>query len=163
MFEAYLSIGGNLGDRLSNISKCLVLIEEYIGAIRLKSSVYETQAWGNENQPSFLNMAVLVLTDLGPVNLLTQIHKIEKELGRERLAHWAARTIDIDILFFDGIIMETEELKIPHPYIQERMFVLEPLHEITSKYIHPILGKSVQELYTECNDKLSVRKLNDKI
>ncbi len=163
MFTTYLSIGGNLGDRLSNLKKCVELIAENIGVIKAKSAVYETKAWGNENQPDFFNMAISVETVLDPYELLEQIHNIELKLGRSRLQHWGERTIDIDILFYDKIVVKTDKLTIPHPFIQERMFVLEPLNEIFPNFIHPILKKSVKELYKECKDKLSVRKLKEKI
>ena len=163
MFTTYLSIGGNLGDRLSNLKRCVELIAESIGDIQTKSSVYETKAWGNENQPDFFNIAISVETALDPYQLLEQIHDIELKLGRNRLQHWGERTIDIDILFYDEMVIKTDKLTIPHPLIQERMFVLEPLNEIFPKFIHPILKKSVKELYKECKDKLSVRKLNEKI
>lgn len=163
MFTAYLSIGGNLGDRLSNLKRCIRLIAKNIGVIEAKSSIYETKAWGNENQPDFFNIAISVKTALDPNELLEQIHNIELKLGRNRLQHWGERTIDIDILFFDEMVIKTHNLTIPHPLLQERMFVLEPLNEIFPKFIHPILKKSVKELYKECKDKLSVRKLNEKI
>jgi len=163
MFTAYLSIGGNLGDRLTNLKRCVELIIKNIGVIKEKSSVYETNAWGNENQPDFLNIVVSVETVLDPYELLEQIHNIELKLGRNRLQHWGQRTIDIDILFYDQMVINIDNLTIPHPFIQERMFVLEPLNEIFPKFIHPILKKSVKELYKECKDKLSVRKLKEKI
>src|SRR5690606_22693622 len=134
-----------------------------IGVIKEKSSVYETNAWGNENQPDFLNIVVSVETVLDPYELLEQIHNIELKLGRNRLQHWGQRTIDIDILFYDQMVINIDNLTIPHSFIQDRMFVLEPLNEIFPKFIHPLLKKSVKELYKECKDKLSVRKLKEKI
>ncbi|MFD1630847.1 2-amino-4-hydroxy-6-hydroxymethyldihydropteridine diphosphokinase [Pseudopedobacter beijingensis] len=159
MFTTFLSIGANLGDRLDSIEKSLKHIEETIGEIVTQSSVYETQAWGNTNQPDFLNIAIEVRTHLLPQDLLTQIGVIERDLGRKRKEHWGARTIDIDILFYDNLVIKTPDLTIPHPFLQERAFVLVPLNEITSKYIHPILKKNVQQLYDLCEDKSQVVKL----
>lgn len=99
MFNVYLSIGGNLGDRLSNLKTCIELINARAGQVKLRSSIYETKAWGNEQQPDFLNMALMISTECSPGALLKQLQSIEKDLGRERLTHWGARTIDIDILF----------------------------------------------------------------
>lgn len=161
MFNVYLSIGGNLGDRLANLRKCIGLLEDRVGLILKKSSVYETKAWGNEDQPDFYNMVLLIETNYSPFDLLKQSQHIELELGRERVKHWGERTIDIDILFFDEQIVKTKELVVPHPFIQDRMFVLEPLNEISPKFIHPILKKSVEVIYKECKDSLPVRKLNE--
>src|SRR5690606_29575985 len=110
MFTAYLSIGGNLGDRLTNLKRCVELIIKNIGVIKEKSSVYETNAWGNENQPDFLNIVVSVETVLDPYELLEQIHNIELKLGRNRLQHWGQRTIDIDILFYDQMVINIDNL-----------------------------------------------------
>jgi 2-amino-4-hydroxy-6-hydroxymethyldihydropteridine diphosphokinase len=111
-----------------------------------ESAVYETPPWGVTNQPAFLNMAVKVKTELTPVDLRDTVKEIEAQLGREPTYHWGPRVIDIDILFYDHVILETPELVIPHPRLHERAFVLVPLETIASDFLHPVLGLSIREL-----------------
>ncbi len=161
MNMAYLLLGSNIGKREIYLSLAAELIENNIGKIISKSSVYSTSAWGNENQNDFLNMAVCVETSrvLGTAEeLLQTILEIEKQIGRERNKKWEARIIDIDILFFNQLIFKSANLQIPHPHLHERRFVLVPLAEIASELIHPVLNKSVQELLIECEDKGEVKR-----
>lgn len=162
MYKVYLLLGGNLGDREKLLSSAIDALKLRIGRLLLTSSIYETSAWGNENQPKFLNQALVLETELNAFEVLDIIQEIEKRLGRKRDEHWGARTIDIDILFFDSEIIESERLKIPHPLIDMRKFVLLPLMEIIPDYLHPILKINVESLYLTCGDKLEVKKFNSK-
>ena len=159
--DLYLLLGGNLGDRLSNLERAREFINEKIGEILKKSSIYQTSAWGNENQPDFLNQALLVRTELLPGEVLEEIHKIEKLLERKRFEKWGSRTIDIDILFFGNNVVNLENLVIPHPEIEKRNFTLVPLAEISPSFIHPVFRESVLDLLNKTPDKLKVKKISD--
>src|SRR5690606_16256863 len=141
MFKVYLILGGNLGDKYANLQKAIELVAVQIGNVIEKSSVYETEAWGKTDQPNFLNLALIAETKLEPLEVLEEIHKIETLLGRKREEHWGARTMDIDILFYDDEIISLSNLVIPHPYIAKRRFVLAPLVEIIPDFSHPVLKK----------------------
>ena len=136
-------------------------IEEVVGKIEKHSGIYETQSWGNENLPGFYNKSILISTELSPLILLGKILTIEKELGRERKKKWESREIDIDILFFNSEVIEDQNLNIPHPLIQERMFSLVPSAEILPDYIHPVIGCSLTELIIKCKDQLKVSKISN--
>lgn len=134
MIICYLGIGANLGDKRKNLRQAVELIAQ-IGGVNLLSisHFYETEPWGVENQPNYINAAVKIETDLQPLQLLDSLQAIEHKLGRVRKEHWGARTIDIDILSIDGITMDTERLKLPHPYMFQRDFVLIPLSEVSGE------------------------------
>lgn len=149
-------LGSNLGDRLAYLQGAQNSLTETVGKLLQKSAVYETAAWGLEDQAAFLNQVLQISTELSPIDLLTQINLIEKELGRVREIKWGTRVIDIDILYFDDIILETEKLIIPHPALQNRRFTLIPLTEIAPAYIHPRLNKSNEALLADCPDTLEV-------
>lgn len=157
--KVVLGLGGNKGNVSETLNKSHNMIRELVGKIDLQSSFYQTKAWGIENQTDFINQVIQVGTDLQPKEILIKCLEIEKVLGRERKQKWGQRTIDIDILFYDNIIVETPDLKIPHPYIHQRNFVLYPLSEILPKFNHPTLNKTILELKNECNDSLKVIKL----
>jgi 2-amino-4-hydroxy-6-hydroxymethyldihydropteridine diphosphokinase len=158
MSEAYLLIGGNLGDRITNLRNAIQSIKETCGKLIKSSAIYETAAWGNNDQPDFLNQVLLIKTSLSPQLLMKAILEIEMKLGRVRYEKNGARSIDIDILYFDDFIIDEPGLNIPHPRISSRMFVLEPLSEIAGAFIDPLLKKTVNSLLEECTDPLSVKK-----
>ena len=156
MNKAYLLIGGNMGDREELIRKAELQIEATCGPILSTSSLYETAAWGLKDQASFL---LLLDTKDEPLILLRKLQKIETLLGRVREQRWGPRTMDIDLIFYNELILKTPELTIPHPGIQDRRFVLEPLCEIAGEWTHPVLKKSMLTLLHECSDEGKVEKL----
>ena len=159
MNKAYLLTGGNEGDRYLNMQQARTNIEHICGRLLLVSSIYETAPWGKPDQPDFLNQVLLVETALSPQALLAAIFSIEEKGGRKRTVKNAPRTIDIDILFYNRLVLEEPGLSIPHPGILYRRFVLEPLNEISPDFIHPVIGKSIHELLLECTDELAVKKI----
>jgi 2-amino-4-hydroxy-6-hydroxymethyldihydropteridine diphosphokinase len=146
----YLALGTNLGDRSANLRAAIKELPSEIKVL-VESKVYETPPWGYENQPAFLNMAVKCETSLEPESLLKRLKQLEVQLGREQSFHWGPRLIDIDILFYDDLILNTESLTIPHPRLHERAFVLVPLAEIAPDLIYPVLKKTIKELLTKVN------------
>jgi 2-amino-4-hydroxy-6-hydroxymethyldihydropteridine diphosphokinase len=159
MKNIFLGLGSNLGNRIENIQEAQMKIEEFIGTIDAFSSVYETEPWGFKSEKDFLNKVLAVKTELSPSGLLGRILMIEAQLGRIRLDKgYSTRKIDIDILLYDNEIVNEKALVIPHPRLQERMFVLVPLAEIAREMIHPVLKKSIASLLKSCKDKCIVRK-----
>lgn len=158
--EAYLLLGSNLGDRSSQLSHAVSLINKEVGEVFAASNVYETAAWGNTNQPGFLNQAIGVKTFLAPNELLHNLLNIEQKMGRVRLEKWGERLIDIDLIFYgDGLVVESDDLTLPHPEMHKRRFVLEPLNEIAADYIHPIFKQKVSSILINLSDELTVQKL----
>ena len=154
-------LGSNLGNRKINFEAARNLIEQECGAIIQLSSLYETQAWGKTDQPPFLNQAMEIETELSAEQLIKQLLKIEKMMGRERKEKYGPRIIDIDILLFNEEQYDLPFLKIPHPEMQNRRFALIPLAEIAANSRHPVSGKSISQLLKECPDKLDVTKYQE--
>ncbi|NLJ08616.1 MAG: 2-amino-4-hydroxy-6-hydroxymethyldihydropteridine diphosphokinase [Sphingobacteriales bacterium] len=155
--RAILSLGSNLGDRLMNLHTAMKLLTADTGELTINSSVYETEPWGLKEQPDFLNMVVGIETELSPQQLLSEIKYIEDELLREKSIRWGSRSIDIDILFFNDLVINSDILTIPHPEIANRRFVLVPLAEIFPDLIHPVLKKPVNSLLVNCSDPSEVK------
>lgn len=153
---AYLLLGSNLGDRVTTLHRALLRLTQEAGHLIAVSGVYETAAWGLEAQPAFLNQAVKFGTDLGPEALLDACQRVEAAFGRERLEPWGPRTLDVDILLYDDLVLHTERLTIPHPRLPERRFALVPLADVAAAYQHPQLHQSVAELLAACPDPLPV-------
>lgn len=155
----YLSIGSNLGHRYLNIQEALFQIHDKIGEVRAVSRVYESASWGFEGH-DFYNVCIALRTVLPPPDLLNGILSIEKRLGRIRrnTKEYASRTVDVDILYYENEIIDTEQLTIPHPKLHERRFVLRPLADIAPQHYHPILKKDTRNLLQECKDQNTPRK-----
>ena len=145
MPQTYLLVGGNLNNTLEKFEQLFSLLQGRVGGIVQKSSYYQSDAWGFESEHSFINIALCLQTELSPFELLKETQSIEKELGRteKTTTNYQDRTMDIDIIFYDSEIIKTPNLEIPHPKMHLRDFVLTPLCEIASDFIHPILEKSV--------------------
>jgi 2-amino-4-hydroxy-6-hydroxymethyldihydropteridine diphosphokinase len=155
----FLGIGTNMGMRESNLDNALEKIEEYIGPVIKSSAIYETEPWGFRAKGEFLNLVVKIQTELSPHDLLDKILNIETLLGRIRKKkRYSSRVIDIDILLYDDLIIHESDLKIPHPLLHERKFVLVPLCEIAPDMIHPVLKKSFSSLLEICEDTGVVNK-----
>jgi len=159
MNKVYLITGGNIGDRKMNLQKAVNLIEENIGKIIGRSSLYETEAWGNFEQKPFYNQVLFVETDLTAEAIMSKILSIEEQMGRIRTFKNAARIIDIDILFFNDEIINTEVLTIPHKEISNRRFVLMPLKELAHNLMHPVLKQPISKLLAICPDPLKVVRI----
>lgn len=147
-----LILGSNLDDRLRQMDQAKNLLAREAGKIQAISQVYETQPWGYEDQPWFLNQALALSTDKEPLELLALCKDIEKRCGRQPAEKWHARHLDIDLLLCGSMVFQSEGLVLPHPFLQDRNFVLIPLLEIASDILHPVLGKTIEELYLECRD-----------
>lgn len=158
-YTAYLLIGGNVGDRLNNLTTAIHKINKHCGTIQQVSSIYETAAWGFTNQPHFLNQVIVLNTNLQPEELMQQLLQIEEEMGRKRLIKMGPRIIDLDILLIDDLILNTTILQLPHPQLPNRKFALLPLNEIASEIVHPVEKKTISQLLQECNDHLDVQKI----
>jgi 2-amino-4-hydroxy-6-hydroxymethyldihydropteridine diphosphokinase len=146
----YLALGSNLGNRLSNLKEAIAALPPQM-EVKAKSAVYETPPWGYEDQPKFLNQVIKVTTYLDPEPLLKHLKRLEVTLGRKETFQNGPRLIDIDILFYDDLILNTRSLVVPHPRLQERGFVLLPLMDIDPDLTHPVSKKSVREMMTDCN------------
>jgi 2-amino-4-hydroxy-6-hydroxymethyldihydropteridine diphosphokinase len=156
MNKAYLLIGGNMGDRQAYLQEAEKSIAQSCGTLLKASPIYETAAWGVEDQASFLNKALLLATELPAHQLLQTLLSIEESLGRKREKKFGPRIIDIDILLFNNDIISTPELVVPHPQLQHRRFALQCLVAIAAQEVHPLLHKTIQQLLTECTDPLEV-------
>ncbi len=159
MAEVFILLGGNVGDKSKLFNKTRKLIGERIGKITKLSSVYVTESWGFESE-LFWNQAIIVSAILEPQQLLLQTQAIERDLGRtNKGVNYEARTMDIDLIFYDDLQINTPELTLPHPRLAERKFVLVPLNEIAPQKRHPHTGMTVWEMLKNCTDPLRVDRL----
>jgi dihydroneopterin aldolase/2-amino-4-hydroxy-6-hydroxymethyldihydropteridine diphosphokinase len=145
----YIGIGSNLGNREENCLKAIRLLSGRGIAVRKQSAMYETEPWGVKDQPMFINMTIEIETDRPPLELLRSLKAVEEEIGRTETVRWGPRVIDMDILFYDDLIVNEPGLQIPHSHMHERGFVLKPLAEIAPDKVHPVLRKTVKELLSE--------------
>jgi len=152
--QVVLSIGSNQGNRLENIQNCIDLIHQNVGTVIQVSKLYETPAWGFESD-AFYNCALLLHTNCSAYKILSQVLKVEKELGRIRLNQegYQSRIIDVDVIAFDDEIIDSEKLQIPHPLMQNRNFVLLPMQDLKLNWKHPVLQKTISELITVSPDE----------
>jgi 2-amino-4-hydroxy-6-hydroxymethyldihydropteridine diphosphokinase len=159
MNTVYILLGSNIGNSKAQLLLATEKIEIKIGEIIKASSLYATEAWGKKDQPNFINQVLIVETKLEAANLIKTVLVIEKDMGRKRTIKNAPRIIDIDILFFNNEIINTKNLIVPHPEIQNRRFVLVPLVELSPFYMHPSIKKKVSELLIITTDNLNVQKI----
>ncbi|MFI5322125.1 MAG: 2-amino-4-hydroxy-6-hydroxymethyldihydropteridine diphosphokinase [Thermodesulfobacteriota bacterium] len=160
MPRVFIGIGSNLGDRINNCKKALSEIRGFSEIVRV-SSVYETEPVGNEDQPEFINCAAEIETVLTPRELMERLHSVEDKLERTRGERWGPRTIDLDIIFYDDLIIDTDELTIPHVSVHTRRFVLEPICELDPQLVHPGFGVHVYELLNDLEDAKQVVKTGE--
>lgn len=155
----YLHLGSNKNEPLKQLIIAFGEIENNIGPILAYSSFFKTEAWGKTDQADFINAAIKIETELRPVILMEQLMKIEENMGRIRIEKWGPRIIDIDIIFYNQLCIDQNDLTIPHKEMQHRNFVLEPLNEIASSYIHPKLLQTVEQLFAGSEDQTKVTLL----
>lgn len=157
MNQAILLLGGNIGNREDTLNQAVVCLQQQAGLILQCSSLYETAAWGGVHQPDYLNQAIELQTDLPAPDLLAVCLRIEEQLGRVRKRLWESRPIDIDIIIYNSLILNTPDLILPHPRMHTRRFVLAPVAELVPHLRHPISGLSMLELLRRCEDPLWAR------
>ena len=151
-----LHLGSNLGDRKIHLTHAFQKIEQRIGSITAYSKIYETEAWGKQDQPDYLNAAIQVETDLSPHEVIQASKAIEAEEGSAEKKRWSERKLDIDLLFYNELVIQEEDLRVPHPFIHKRNFVLVPLNDIVPFFRHPVLNRTIEELCYSSRDPLSV-------
>lgn len=147
--QSIIALGSNMGDRSEYLKEAQEKISQRVGQITRKSKILETEAYGYTEQRDFLNMVISVETELEPDELLNTLLQIEVKLGRVRTIHWGPRTLDLDIIYYGDRIIDTEKLKIPHPDLHNREFVLKPIAEICPEFHDPLRNKTVTELLLE--------------
>lgn len=165
MNKAYLGLGTNMGDRETYLSSAVKLLDNYENiTVTNKSKIYETKAWGYIDQADFLNMCIEIKTSLNEYELLKVCQEVELKLNRERIIRWGPRTIDVDILFFNDVILNNEDLYIPHPRISERAFVLIPLMDINKNLLikGKVIGEYLNSLTNEERDEVKEYIGNEK-
>jgi len=158
MNKAYLLLGSNMGNSQQKLMIAIKNISRQVGNIIRESKLYTTAAWGNTDQPDFLNQVIIVETKLTALQTIDIILDIEKKIGRVRTKKNAPRIIDIDILFFNKEIIAEKNLDVPHPQIENRRFVLIPLNELSPNFKHPVTHKTIHQLLNDCADTLDVKK-----
>ncbi len=154
--DLFLLTGANLGDRYQSLTFATGQLLEKLGGLVVMSAVYQTAAWGSNSLHAYLNQALWLRTSYKPEQVLEITLEIEKSAGRERGERWADRTLDIDILFYDQLVLQTDRLQLPHPQLHNRRFVLAPLAEIAPTFNHPVLQQDVATLLEICTDTLDV-------
>lgn len=160
MSIAYIGLGSNVGDRVASVYKAIEEIENIPGTkVLAVSSLYKTEPVGDIEQDWFVNAVTKVETSLSPRELLNTLLDVERSLGRVREVKWGPRVIDLDILLYDGLLIDEDGLVIPHPYLHERGFVLAPLTEIAPELIHPGLKKSMSELFNKLHNHKKVERI----
>jgi 2-amino-4-hydroxy-6-hydroxymethyldihydropteridine diphosphokinase len=157
--RVFIGTGSNIGNRRQMLQDALWHADHLLGGVRKYSAVYETAAWGITDQAAFLNQVFEIETIFTPRMLMRKILDIEQQMGRKRGEKWGPRIIDIDILFFGNTVIKNNITTIPHPQLQARSFVLQPLAEIAPNFVHPVFKKSVQQLLLICEDKGEIKKL----
>lgn len=161
MHQVFLGIGGNIGNKPENFSKVQNLIEREIGLISKQSSVYESPPWGFHAEDNFWNQVLMVETELSPGEILSEITKIESSFNRKRRSGgYTSREMDVDIIYYDDIFVETGDLIVPHPRLQQRRFVLVPLAEIAPDFKHPLLRITSKKLLENCKDESVIKKVD---
>lgn len=153
IYDCYIALGANHPDKLEKITTALRLIDYHIGKVITASDLYTTEPWGESNQDAFLNQCIRIATNRKPKKLISECQKIEQYLGKKKISKYGPRSIDIDILFIDQLIIEEDNLIVPHPKLHERNFVLIPLAQIAPDFIHPIFNKSVELMLEQCSDQ----------
>lgn len=152
-YRVFLGLGSNVGEREKFLNRAVAELKKVRDtAIVWTSSVYETDPVGKTDQPKFLNAAVEIETPLGPKELYAEIKMIEQKLGRTTTERWGPREIDVDLLLYDGLVFQDDEVTVPHPEMERRKFVLVPLKEIAPDLVHPISGMTMEELVAACKD-----------
>jgi 2-amino-4-hydroxy-6-hydroxymethyldihydropteridine diphosphokinase len=157
----FLLLGSNQGNRMQNLQAACDAITGIPATILKMSKIYRTAAWGKIEQDDYYNQAIEISTPAGIDELLKQILRIERQLGRIRLEKWGPRIIDIDILLYNDLIVDKPKLTIPHPRMAERKFALVPLSEIATDVVHPVFRKTIRELKDNCTDPLEVSEAVD--
>ncbi|WGS66107.1 2-amino-4-hydroxy-6-hydroxymethyldihydropteridine diphosphokinase [Marinitoga aeolica] len=151
-----IALGSNVGNRLNNIKRAIELLSKYVEIIKI-SNIYETEPWGYTEQDTFLNACVLINTELEPYELLKICKNIEKDLKRKQRFKWGPREIDLDIIYYGDLVLEKDDLNIPHKHMFERDFVIVPLNDISPDWKHPIFNKTIKERYDEI-DKSKIKR-----
>ena len=161
---AFIGVGSNLGDPLQHCRAALSQIRSHPSLTLVhQSHFYKSEPFGKQDQDWFVNLVIQIQTDLSARALLDALMSLELAMGRERGEKWGPRIIDLDILFYDTVVFDEENLRIPHPGIPERRFVLEPLNELADNLIHPVLNKSIGTLLSELQDNLKIERMDSPV
>jgi 2-amino-4-hydroxy-6-hydroxymethyldihydropteridine diphosphokinase len=157
--QATILLGTNIGEKRKNLNKAISLLKQYCGVVTKESSIYESDAWGKEDQESFYNKIIIVKTIIPPIFLMKTMLDLEKKMGRIREEKWGPRLIDMDLLFYENKIVHSKTLELPHPGISKRNFTLLPLVEINPIFLHPTLNCTIQDLLSQSKDPLTAKRI----